>query len=74
MNDEQFAEELKRVAARLSEHCDAVQISACRNDAGNTSCFHMGEGNWYARRAWPRSSLNWTQNASAYEQGMGDER
>ena len=49
MNDEEFAEELKRVAARLSEHCDAVQISACRNDAGNTSCFHMGEGNWYAR-------------------------
>lgn len=49
MTDDQFAEELKRVAARLSEHCDAVQISACRNDAGNTSCFHMGEGNWYAR-------------------------
>ena len=49
MTDEQFAEELKRVAARLSEHCDAIQISACRNDAGNTSCFHTGEGNWYAR-------------------------
>lgn len=42
---------LEQVAQFLGEHFDAVQIHASILEEGQTRGFHLGAGNYYARRA-----------------------
>lgn len=50
MTHEESAALLKRAAAELGEHYDAVQILVSWNEQGITSCGSYGTGNWYARQ------------------------
>lgn len=52
MSNEEIQAILRRAAADLGEHFDAVQIVASRIDekTGSTTPHHAGTGNWFARR------------------------
>lgn len=58
MSRDQFDDFLRDQAARILEHCDAVQIMASFNEDGETHALYRGNGNWYARQGMAHEFIN----------------
>jgi hypothetical protein len=51
MSSDEAKQICEELAAKLSEHFEAVQILVSWNEDGSTQCVKRGCGNFYARRA-----------------------
>lgn len=68
-------ERIKRSVATLGEFFDTVQVFCTKSigeDAGNTTSFHTGSGNWFARYGQVREWLI-KKDEQAREEARGDD-